>query len=133
MWTTSRWLIAAIALTCLGCATEHSSTTSEPSVDVSGSWRGKLVLGTLSVLRCCGGTSGDAHVELEQDGVRVTGSLVAPGIRGTITGVVKGTALSGYFTYTAGSAGNGRFDAQVVGNEMLAETLDSKLILSRVR
>jgi len=31
------------------------------------------------------------------------------------------------------SAGTWRFDATVDGNEMLATTLDSKLILSRVR
>jgi hypothetical protein len=102
-------------------------------MDVSGTWSGKLMLGTLSVLRCCGGTSGEAQVELQQDGANVTGSLTAPGIRGTIRAFVKGTALSGYLSYTAGSAGNGRFDAQVVGNEMLADTLDSKLVLSRAR
>ena len=126
-------LIAAVALASLGCATGLSGVPSEPQIDVSGSWSGKLVLGTLSVLNCCGGTSGDAQAEFEQDGANVTGSLTAPGIRGTIRGFVKGTAFSGYLRYTAGSAGNGRFDAQVVGNEMLVDTLDAKLILSRAR
>jgi hypothetical protein len=128
-----RWLIAAVALASLGCATGLSGAPSEPPMDVSGNWSGKLVMSPLAVLGCCGGTSGEAQVEFQQDGTNVTGSLTAPGIRGTIKGFVNGTALSGYLRFTAGSSGNGRFDAQVVGNEMLAETLDAKLILSRVR
>ena len=129
-----RLLIAAVALASLGCATGLSGAPSEPPMDVSGTWSGKLMLGTLSVLRCCGGLSGEAQVEFQQDGANVTGSLSAPGIRGKITAFVKETALSGYVSYQAGgSSGNARFDAQVVGNEMLAETLDSKLVLSRAR
>ena len=133
MRTVFRLLILGMALASLGCATGPSRAPSEIPMDVSGSWSGKLVLGTLSVLNCCGGTSGEAQVEFQQDGANVTGSLTAPGIRGTITGFVKGTAFSGYLRYTSGSAGIGRFDAQVVGNEMLVDTLDAKLILSRAR
>src|SRR5438093_13451073 len=105
MRTVFRSLILGMALASLGCATGPSGAPSEIPMDVSGSWSGKLVLGTLSVLNCCGGTSGEAQVELQQDGADVTGSLTAPGIRGTIRGLGKGTALSGHVRYTSGSAG----------------------------
>ena len=60
--------------------------------------------------------------------------LDAPGVRGTIEARVRGATLSGVLRYRAGStAGDMRIDATVDGNEMLATTLDSKLVLSRVR
>jgi len=127
-------LLALIVLGSLGCASGATDSSSGPPTDVSGAWSGTLTLGAQTVIRCCGGTSGDARVEFEQDGTRVTGSLEAPGIRGTIDAWVKGATIAGSLRYRAGmSAGDARFDATVDGNEMLATTLDSKLVLSRVR
>lgn len=134
MWTAARFVLAVVAAASLGCATGPTGTPSELLADVSGTWSGKLMIGPFSVLRCCGGQSGEAYVELEQDGTNVTGSFKAPGVKGTITAFVKGAEVSGNLSYTAGmSSGSTRFDARVVGNEMLAETLDSKLVLSRAR
>jgi len=131
----SGWmLLALVVLASLGCASSATESSSDPPVDVSGGWTGTLILSPLSLIRCCGGTSGAARIDFEQDGTSVTGSLEAPGIRGTIDGFVKGPAIAGSLRYRAGmSAGTWRFDATVDGNEMLATTLDSKLILSRVR
>ena len=127
-------LLALIVLGSLGCASGATDSASEPPVDVSGAWSGTLTLGAQSVIRCCGGTSGDARIEFEQDGTRVTGSLEAPGIRGTIDAWVRGPTIAGALRYRAGgTAGDARFYATVDGNEMLATTLDSKLVLSRVR
>ena len=134
MPTPGRMLLALIVLGSLGCASGATDSSSGPPTDVSGAWSGTLTLGAQTVIRCCGGTSDDARVEFEQDGTRVTGSLEAPGIRGTIDAWVKGATIAGSLRYRAGmSAGDARFDATVDGNEMLATTLDSKLVLSRVR
>jgi hypothetical protein len=134
MRTPGRTLLALIVLGSLGCASGATDSSSEPPADVSGAWSGTLTLGAQTVIRCCGGTSGAARVEFEQDGTRVTGSLEAPGIRGTIDGWVSGATIAGSLRYRAGmSAGDARFDATVDGNEMLATTLDSKLVLSRVQ
>ena len=134
MRTPGRMLLALIVLGTLGCASGVTDSSSDPPADVSGAWSGTLTLGALTVIRCCGGTSGDARVEFEQDGTRVTGSLEAPGIRGTIDAWVRGATIAGTLRYRAGmSAGDSRFDATIDGNEMLATTLDSKLVLSRVR
>ena len=134
MRTPGRMLLALIVLASLGCASGATDSSSESPKDVSGTWSGTLILGTQSVIRCCGGTSGAANVELQQEGTRVTGVLEGPGIRGSIEARVRGATLSGYLRYRAGMiAGDSGFDATVDGNEMLATTLDSKLILSRVR
>jgi hypothetical protein len=127
-------LLALIVLGSLGCASGATDSSSELPADVSGGWSGTLILGANTVIRCCGGTSGAARVDFEQDGTRVTGSLEAPGIRGTIDAWVRGATIAGSLRYRAGmSAGDSRFDATIDGNEMLATTLDSKLVLSRVR
>jgi hypothetical protein len=127
-------LLALILLASYGCASGTTNSSSDPPTDASGFWRGTLILGTLTVIRCCGGTSGAASVEFKQEGTRVQGTLEAPGVRGTIDAWVRGATLAGYLRYRAGmSAGDSRFDATIDGNEMLATTLDSKLILSRVR
>jgi hypothetical protein len=134
MRTPGRMLLALIVLGSLGCASGATDSSSAPPADVSGAWSGTLILGANTLIRCCGGTSGAARVEFEQDGTRVTGSLEAPGIRGTIDAWVRGATIAGSLRYRAGmSAGDARFDATVDGNEMLATTLDSKLVLSRVR
>ena len=134
MRTLGRIWLALIVLGSLSCASGTTDSSSDPPADVSGAWSGTLTLAVNSVLRCCGGTSGAARVEFEQDGTRVTGSLEGPGIRGTIDGWVRGATIAGSLRYRAGmSAGDWRFDATVDGNEMLATTLDSKLVLSRVR
>jgi len=134
MRISGRMLLALVVLASLGCASSATESSSSPPVDVSGGWTGTLILGPLTLIRCCGGTSGAARIDFEQDGTTVTGSLEAPGIRGTIDGSVRGATIRGSFRYRAGmSAGTWRFDATVDGNEMLATTLDSKLILSRVR
>ena len=133
--TPGRILLALIVLASLGCAIGTTDSSSDPPADVSGQWSGTLILSTQSVIRCCGGTSGAASIEFDQEGTRITGVLEAPGVRGTIEAWVRGATLSGYLRYRAGSsAGESRFEATVDGNEMLATAfVDSKLVLSRVR
>lgn len=135
MRTPGRILLALIVLASLGCAIGATDSSSDPPADVSGQWSGTLILSTQSVIRCCGGTSGAASIEFQQEDTRVTGLLEAPGVRGTIEAWARGATLSGYLRYRAGSsAGESRFEATVDGNEMLATTfVDSKLVLSRVR
>jgi|RhiMethySRZTD1v2_1073278.scaffolds.fasta_scaffold698722_2 hypothetical protein len=133
MRKTVRLLLASLLVASLGCASGQSGGGSEPPVDVSGIWSGTITIPTNSVLRCCGALSGLARVELQQDDNRISGSFDAPGFQGTITAWVKRDIISGYTSYRAGmSAGSGRFDATVTGNEMVLQIMDSKLILSRV-
>jgi hypothetical protein len=133
MRKTVRLLLASLLVASLGCASGQSGGVSEPPVDVSGIWSGTITIPTNSVLRCCGALSGLARVELQQDDNRISGSFDAPGFQGTITAWVKRDIISGYTSYRAGmSAGSGRFDATVTGNEMVLQIMDSKLILSRV-
>ena len=128
MWMTRRYLLAAVALACLGCATAPTG----PTTDVSGLWSGTITLGATSKLRCCGGSSGPVHLVLEQKGERVSGSVTGIGFYGTFTGFVRGTDLLGDFRYSTGQSGGGSpFSASVSGNEMLAEAVDSKLVFSR--
>lgn len=130
MWMRHRLLLAAFVLASLGCATRSG----EPPADVSGLWSGTITLGASSKLRCCGGASGAVHLVLEQDGKRVNGSVTGIGFYGSLTAFVRGTELVGDFRYSTGQAGGGsHFSATVSGNEMLAETVDSKLIFSRAR
>jgi hypothetical protein len=134
MWTMVRLVLVSLLLASPGCATGPGGDPSEPPVDVSGIWSGTITIPTNSVLRCCGALSGLARVELQQDGDRLSGSFNAPGFQGTVMAWVKGATVSGYASYRAGmTAGSGRFDATVSGNEMVLEIMDSKLILSRVR
>ena len=134
MRKTVRLLLASLLVASLGCASGQSGGGSEPPVDVSGIWSGTITIPTNSVLRCCGALSGLARVELQQDDNRISGSFDAPGFQGTVMAWVKGATISGYTTYRAGmSAGSGRFDATVAGNEMVLHIMDSQLILSRVR
>ena len=134
MWTTVRLLLASVLFASLGCATGQAGAPSELPADVSGVWSGTITISANSALRCCGALSGAAQIELAQDGKSVSGSLEAPGLQGSITGFVNGATVGGYLSYRAGmSAGSGRFDATVAGNEMVVKILDSKLILSRVR
>ena len=133
MRKTVRLLLASLLVASLGCASGQSGGGSEPPVDVSGIWSGTITIPTNSVLRCCGALSGLARVELQQDDNRISGSFDAPGFQGTITAWVKRDIISGYTSYRAGmSAGSGRFDATVAGNEMVLQIMDSQLILSRV-
>ena len=130
----TRWLLAALVLVDLGCATGPAGAPGDPPVDVSGLWRGTITLGATSKLRCCGGSSGPVHLNLEQDGARVIGSVTGIGFYGTVTGHMRGTDLVGDFRYSTGQTGGGsHFSAAVSGNEMLAETVESKLIFSRAR
>jgi hypothetical protein len=134
MLTTVRLLLVGLLVTGLGCASGQPGADSEPPADVSGIWSGTITIPTNSVLRCCGALSGLARVELQQDDNRISGSFDAPGFQGTVMAWVKGATISGYTTYRAGmSAGSGRFDATVAGNEMVLHIMDSQLILSRVR
>ena len=134
MRTTRRLLIAAFALASFGCATSPAGAPSEPPADVSGVWSGTITLSGTSKLACCGGGSGPVHVEFEQNGGSVTGTLHGVGFRGTVSASERGNQILGSFSYTVGlGSGSSSFDGTVSGNEMLVATVDSKLILSRGR
>ena len=131
----TRWLLLpALVLVSLGCATGPPGAPSEPPADFSGLWSGTIKMGASSKLRCAGGQDGTVDLVLEQNGNRVTGSVTGVGFRGDLVAFVKGPDVVGDLRYTAGLCGGGsHFSATVSGNEMLAETVESKLIFSRAR
>ena len=131
----TRWLVvAALLLANLGCATGPAGGPSESPADFSGLWSGTIKMGASSKLRCAGGQDGSVHLVLEQNGNKVTGSVTGTGFRGDIVAFVKRPDVVGDLRYTAGQCGGGsHFSATVSGNEMLAETAESKLIFSRAR
>ena len=132
---TPRWLlIAAFALTSFGCATGPAGSPTEPPADVSGVWSGTIAFSATSKVGCCGGGNGPVHVEFEQNGESVTGTLHGVGFRGTVRAFVRGNQILGSFSYTVGQgSGSSSFEGTVAGNEMLVATVDGRLILSRAR
>jgi len=129
-----RWiLLPALVLMGLGCATGPAGSPSDPS-DYSGLWSGTIKMGASSKLRCAGGQDGAVHLVLVQDGNKVSGTVTGVGFRGDLVAFVMGAQVVGDLRYTAGICGGGsQFSGTVSGNEMLAETVESKLIFSRAR
>ena len=126
-------LLSVLVLMALGCASGPAEVVSDPS-DFSGLWSGMIKMGASSKLRCAGGQDGAVHLELVQDGNKVSGTVTGLGFRGDLVGFVTGAQVVGDLRYTAGLCGGGsQFSGTVSGNEMLVETVESKLIFSRAR
>jgi len=119
-------LAAALALTS-GCAKPDWIEQTLVTVDVTGTWRS---------------TQGNFELKLEQQGAKVTGSMVwrgqSSGPSGTISGAIEGTVAGDLFKFkqTSGTSVGVNGEATVSGDEMTgilnAPNFRGPLLLRRV-
>lgn len=134
MKTSSSNRFFAFATTVLlftGCAT--ASDGSRPVPNIAGTWIGHLSV-TSGILEEGGATSGQMRAAFEQQGRRVTGTVVAPGLHAHVDGVLYGNNLSGMGAGdTPLGSGSASFEAQIIGDQIQGTIDDNPFVLRRTK
>ena len=130
MGTRSPFVLAAISLTLVGCATLPDSSAHSTTA-VAGEWLGTATVGP--TIRCCKGAAGPVRLLLEQKGAAVSGTLVGVGYRGRVGGTVTATELTGSCDCQSSNvATNLQIEGAISGSNMVFRLGDSRMTLSRM-